>query len=397
MKKVVSLLWILLFQICAFSQISDAEIINAGKLNWIRYKGEKEYFLSVPSRIKNEQDTSLVVHDDFSQMSYFVDVKMDKNANSFFSNFGMDLSSINEVDKLKLRMNASMLAKLEAANLSFDIDYLYGTNYLLQDETENESNTFDNMVVIYSEGFETNTVPGSNFYAPYSGSSCGWKDVSCDSYTGDWSIWCAGNGVACNNCINSGWYVGNMSTTVYPTSYINISNYTDVVMTFRMKLNIPDLDFLDNFKLYYSVANNEWFELSLYTSDSPEDEAGWVTKTVNIGELNQFAFLFSFASSSSLNDEGVYIDDINIYGNPIQSNIEENELGTLISPNPANEIIQVSTHLTPSQVDIYDINGRHVMKAQNSRVLNVSSLNSGVYVVKMKVGDEVITDRFIKE
>jgi hypothetical protein len=150
MGKFVSLLWILLFPICAFSQISDAEIINAGKLNWIRYKGEKEYFLGVPSRIKNEQDTSLVVHDDFSQQSYFVDVKMDKNSNSFFSNFGMDLSSINEVDKLKLRMNASMLAKLEAANLSFDIDYLYGTNYVLEDETENESNTFDNMAVIYS-------------------------------------------------------------------------------------------------------------------------------------------------------------------------------------------------------------------------------------------------------
>lgn len=74
--------------------------------------------------------------------------------------------------------------------------------------------------LIWNEGFESNEVPGANYNAVNGATNCGWKDVSCYSNSGDWSVWCAGNGAACNNCLED--YVNDMETNFAPTNYINV-------------------------------------------------------------------------------------------------------------------------------------------------------------------------------
>ncbi len=90
------------------------------------------------------------------------------------------------------------------------------------------------------------------------GTNCGWKDVDCESYSGTWSMWCAGNGLSCNLCDNGGWFIGEMNSTVASANYIDISGYNNVVMTFRMKLNVPDIDVSDFLRFQFSTGNSLW-------------------------------------------------------------------------------------------------------------------------------------------
>jgi hypothetical protein len=395
--RTVFVLYFSISTIFLMSQNCDALIFCDEGLNWMKLKGEDEFFICIPESIDSEGNQSDLGSKETVSQFYYADVELDNASRKLLLAHGLNLEGFSNGSLVKLRLRAHLLTLMLESNMNVTVDNHYGE---YKDEplmnVDNESQ-FDNMAVIYSEGFETNTVPGTYFNAPIYGSNCGWKDVNCDSYTGTWSMWCAGNGTECNLCDNNGWFVSGMNSSVAFANYIDISGYNNVVLTFKMKLNVPDIDYSDYLRLQYSSSNSQWYTISEFNSGSPEDEAGWVTKSYTITNGSLIAFRFDFISGSLFQDAGVYIDDINIYGNPIQSGVEEFEVASMISPNPARDIVQVLSQLTPSNLDVYDINGRHVMNAQDSKVLNVSFLNPGVYVLKMQVGDEVITERFIKD
>ena len=72
-------------------------------------------------------------------------------------------------------------------------------------------------------------------------------------------------------------------------------------------------------------------------------------------------------------------------------------------PNPTRSIVtlMVVGNKDRAEVEVYDIYGRLVMQQITSNEntnLNVSKLTSGVYMIKVKRGDEEIGNtRFVKE
>ena len=73
-----------------------------------------------------------------------------------------------------------------------------------------------------------------------------------------------------------------------------------------------------------------------------------------------------------------------------------------IYPNPVNDRLYIKAEVEIEEVVVYDIYGRQQVnkttrQQDNEMTVDVSELNSGIYFVRIKTVDEVVTKRFIKQ
>ena len=81
--------------------------------------------------------------------------------------------------------------------------------------------------------------------------------------------------------------------------------------------------------------------------------------------------------------------------NPILSNENFSAEKIKIHPNPVKNIIYIE-NITDSNYEICDITGKRVLNGNNSEI-NVSSLEKGVYFLKVTSEENILTQKFIKE
>lgn len=76
----------------------------------------------------------------------------------------------------------------------------------------------------------------------------------------------------------------------------------------------------------------------------------------------------------------------------------ENVANTSVAvyPNPANDVLNIAGEGI-LQVELMDVNGRTVMNAYQAGSLNIGSLTSGVYVVRVITADGVSTQKIVKK
>ena len=73
-----------------------------------------------------------------------------------------------------------------------------------------------------------------------------------------------------------------------------------------------------------------------------------------------------------------------------------------IYPNPVNDRLYIKAEVEIEEVVVYDVYGRQQVnkttrQQDNEMTVDVSELNSGIYFVRIKTVDEVVTKRFIKQ
>ena len=76
------------------------------------------------------------------------------------------------------------------------------------------------------------------------------------------------------------------------------------------------------------------------------------------------------------------------------------ELGSSFNvyPNPAKNQIFVETEMNIEEISVYDTFGRLMTTVNGQqKTVDVSELNNGVYFVRIKSNNEVITRQFVKE
>lgn len=69
----------------------------------------------------------------------------------------------------------------------------------------------------------------------------------------------------------------------------------------------------------------------------------------------------------------------------------------LFYPNPVKNQLNLETQLPLENFEVYDINGSVVIKNCTTKTLDVSQLNSGIYIIKALVDEKTIIKRFIKQ
>jgi len=165
---------------------------------------------------------------------------------------------------------------------------------------------------IWFEGWEGSMSPYTIGYAS-GAAQAQWKDVNNTSFAGNWSLWCAGGGPQGQNYGTT--YINNMNTHIYKTTGINVGNYSNVQFTFRIK--------------YKTEQNYDWYRYLLSTSGASwtliHSQSGttsgwpntWQTVTSDLtGTWNALHWRFEFTSDGSVTDEGVYLDNLEIRGDP---------------------------------------------------------------------------------
>jgi hypothetical protein len=113
-------------------------------------------------------------------------------------------------------------------------------------------------------------------------------------------------------------------------------------------------------------------------------------------------FMLAFRNSTG-NENNIYLDDINLRTVTINPNLKQR--GILVTPNPSSGKITVQFYPTPSSlrsIQIFNLTGQKIMEqqvsGQGSNLYNfdISRNAAGTYIVRILMGNDVITQKIIK-
>jgi len=139
--------------------------------------------------------------------------------------------------------------------------------------------------------------------------------------------------------------------------------------------------FVDGTEMQWVDADGNLIEIPLGDEGSPF-----------LGMLNGFDFFSADVSTS------MYIDEINFYGGPFMglNDIEVSEIS--VYPTVSSNVINVSSKSAINSLSVYNLNGQEVMKLRpnsSSTQINISSLNAGVYILKIQSGNQTTTKKVV--
>lgn len=95
----------------------------------------------------------------------------------------------------------------------------------------------------------------------------------------------------------------------------------------------------------------------------------------------------------------VYYDNLYLHKNTLGTedfNVSEFKM----YPNPANDIVNLSSNSVIENITVYNTLGQIVSRqtsSSNEVSINVSGLSKGVYILTAQVGNELVRKQFIKE
>ena len=98
----------------------------------------------------------------------------------------------------------------------------------------------------------------------------------------------------------------------------------------------------------------------------------------------------------------VYIDSI-VFDNVVPSALGTADFGYAnntisLYPNPAQEVLNISSSNSITKIEVYDMQGRNVASNINASVVNVAALLKGAYIVKVvQENGSVVAKQFIKK
>ncbi|MEO8762340.1 MAG: T9SS type A sorting domain-containing protein, partial [Bacteroidia bacterium] len=252
-----------------------------------------------------------------------------------------------------------------------------------------------------SEGFETTTVPGTDWSVSNSATS-NWMLTSAAAATGLKSL-------MINNLTNS---TNNVSTIVGPT--FNLSAINSPVLSFDMSYKQITTTNTDKLQVLVSTdCGGNWLPkwtrsgtalqpasvIGQSASPFTPSAAEFTTYTVNISSAalsTNAMFKWVFTAGASSVGNNIYLDNINIYDATSLGikNINEDKTFS-IYPNPTNASFTIETNTSVKQtLQIVDVNGRIVLTQtiNGTSTINTGNLAEGVYNASL-MGDEGIINK----
>ncbi|RSK40255.1 T9SS type A sorting domain-containing protein [Mangrovimonas spongiae] len=66
-----------------------------------------------------------------------------------------------------------------------------------------------------------------------------------------------------------------------------------------------------------------------------------------------------------------------------------------VYPNPVSETLTVTSNTEVDKLDLYNILGKLELSVENKNKIDVNNLSSGMYLLKITIGDKQVTKRII--
>ncbi|WOC40406.1 carbohydrate binding domain-containing protein [Polaribacter sp. HL-MS24] len=151
---------------------------------------------------------------------------------------------------------------------------------------------------------------------------------------------------------------------------------------------------------FVDTANNIFLEVNNNIASNPPLVAGsWVSIDVPVN-LSTFTTLNEFGVTSGNLNNIAWYDNLYFYRAATASVDKNNLLNVSLSPSPAANDLRISAQSIIENVTIYNILGKTVLNAKINKkedMINVSSLDTGVYILKYTINNAVGTMKFVKE
>ena len=191
-------------------------------------------------------------------------------------------------------------------------------------------------------------------------------------------------------------YLNNECQGIDFNAAIDASSFTNM----HVDVYIDETDFVGKvFNLKFVRANGEALEVNFNDASSPSLSGGaWISIDVAV-DLSAFTDLKQFGITNN-NKNNSWYDNLYFY-KAATAGISDNELlNVSMYPNPTVDRLNISASNTIKNASIFNILGKKVMSLEinkNSESIDVSSLASGIYLIKYSIDNAIGTAKFIKQ
>jgi PKD repeat protein len=266
----------------------------------------------------------------------------------------------------------------------------------------------------FTEGFETATVPGTDWSAAHNpASGLDWTVTNSAAATGSKSV-------MVDNFSNT---AGDTSLLMSPT--FNLAAIGSPVLKFKMAYQQKATTNVDKLQIYVSTdCGSTWISkfarsgaalqpstvTGQLTTPFTPSSSQFATYTVNINSIassTNATFRFAFYSDPTSPGNNIYLDDINIYNSVSGIKNIETEVGLEIYPNPSTSNVNIAFGLAEKHnisVSVVDMLGRVVETSPSQyyqsgqtiiTVGNKVTYQPGVYFVNIDVDGQHISKKIV--
>ena len=208
----------------------------------------------------------------------------------------------------------------------------------------------------------------------------------------------AGSGSKAYTTNPNGNYASNKQAQLVSPCY-DLTTVSSPVLKFSMAYQIEeDWDYL---YLEYTINKGAtWNNLATYTGNNATLSA-YEFDLESFANASSIIFRYRFVTDTYVEEEGVVLDDFIIEGSTL--NLEENIQNNInLYPNPSNGNLTVTWKPTSeaSNIKIYNLLGRLILnqninEGQQRLDLNMTKEASGIYFIKLKVGNRFMRKKLI--
>ncbi|SEH97104.1 Por secretion system C-terminal sorting domain-containing protein [Paenimyroides aquimaris] len=145
------------------------------------------------------------------------------------------------------------------------------------------------------------------------------------------------------------------------------------------------------------LANDFNNPVSLTLPTTADNQATLTFKLVSIFEPSTQAYT-PVGTTSTYGTGGAWrIDNLTVSGEVITTSIKENNIdGLNIFPNPANDVLNITSNSTlDKNVQLFDLTGKKVLDVTTVSQVNISTLKAGIYVAKINEAGKTATRKVI--
>lgn len=213
--------------------------------------------------------------------------------------------------------------------------------------------------------------------------------------------WCGANSVtevtiAGNKVLQ---YNGNDCQGIVLAEGIDVTSYTMMHVDVYIDASVDVTSKVFNLK-FVQQPGGAAKEYNFNAGSTPALVAGqWLSIDVAVDLAGLTSFKEFGITANNLKNQ-VWYDNLYIYRTATASVDNNALLGFSMYPNPATNRLNISAKETIQNADIFNVLGKKVMSLEINKTtesIDVSSLNSGIYLVKYNVNGTTGTAKFIKQ
>ena len=229
-----------------------------------------------------------------------------------------------------------------------------------------------------------------------------WEETNEDYYSPSTSITDSAN-------IN---YSNNENSTIVILNEIDLSNYSYAEVNFKAKWEVQNnFDYVQleistdggstwipqcgNYTQLGGNNHQNAFNEPLYTGNQYE----WIDEKISLMDYINSSILlrFKIITNGFGRRDGFYFDDFQINGISNQLSLNNNlDNKTKVYPNPVNNILNIQTSFVNYNVKVYDITGKLLINTFNKNSLDLSTYESGIYILKISHKNSTESFKIIK-